>query len=580
MLLICFCGSYSHAVEPGIQPLHLTKCGILSAPSGAYVLDNDVTSPGTCFSVQADNVSLNLNGHTITYNAADQQYARYAIVGIFCWDPDLQPGPNGKAQGNLCGGTGFAGLTVHNGTITEGNGAAAKYSHCIRLGQNVRAGPTIYDMIFNFHSNSAVGVYVWGLLDEDSPVIYNNVFNNRVLLIMNRHQMDGVSIGIISCTTATHIYNNSINGGPQSGIRVDCPNAEIDHNTIRQGNPNGKQTSGVCDATLGCQYTNDFAILVWGKNSNVHENIVQPVEGRGIEFGNGSAGSIARHNKIEDAIELQNNAEYDGCEIGGSFGIQWDDQATRSKAHDNTVTVRAEMCEGQALRVTDSRTQSNISYNNVYSAHRVGKGVAVAIGCGIDGATGFTSRNDVFTADSFNVGFEWAGGKGLIFRNDRFVKGTNPASNYATFSFRNGSHLPVSDVHFIDSVFENGAAKDSTDMKPINSGGDWPGVNEYFIDWTYTFEAKDIEGRPLRGTTVAITDSQGEEVFRGVSEADGRISVVLTEFRMFNTITGVTKEMHTPHLIVVRNVGCKESSFQAKIDQTLFRTVQLECKPK
>lgn len=46
--------------------IDLTDCGVLNA-AGSYVLQNDVTSAGTCFTVKADNVTLDLNGHTVTY---------------------------------------------------------------------------------------------------------------------------------------------------------------------------------------------------------------------------------------------------------------------------------------------------------------------------------------------------------------------------------------------------------------------------------------------------------------------------------------------------------------------------------
>src|ERR1700689_329999 len=97
----------------------ITKCGTLGTNNATYVLQNDVSAPGTCFGIQGSFVKLNLNGHTVTYNAADQTYARYAIVGINCWDPDLT---NGKANGNPCGGH-FDNLSVFGGTLTEGSGA-------------------------------------------------------------------------------------------------------------------------------------------------------------------------------------------------------------------------------------------------------------------------------------------------------------------------------------------------------------------------------------------------------------------------------------------------------------------------
>src|SRR6516225_5491746 len=49
------------------RQIALNSCRILDKPGANYVLQNDVTSDGTCFSVQADGITLDLNGHTVTY---------------------------------------------------------------------------------------------------------------------------------------------------------------------------------------------------------------------------------------------------------------------------------------------------------------------------------------------------------------------------------------------------------------------------------------------------------------------------------------------------------------------------------
>lgn len=48
-----------------------TDCGTLSTAGTTYVLQNNVTSEGTCFTVTASDVILDLNGKTITYDNAN-----------------------------------------------------------------------------------------------------------------------------------------------------------------------------------------------------------------------------------------------------------------------------------------------------------------------------------------------------------------------------------------------------------------------------------------------------------------------------------------------------------------------------
>lgn len=56
-------------VASPVRAIDLTTCGTISG-SGSYVLLNNVSSDGTCFSVTAPNVILDLNGKTVTYDNA------------------------------------------------------------------------------------------------------------------------------------------------------------------------------------------------------------------------------------------------------------------------------------------------------------------------------------------------------------------------------------------------------------------------------------------------------------------------------------------------------------------------------
>lgn len=66
---------------PGGSPvIHLTQCGDLTTANANYILDNDVRSDGTCFYLKAKNISLDLNGHTITY--ADMDFPGFLNPGF------------------------------------------------------------------------------------------------------------------------------------------------------------------------------------------------------------------------------------------------------------------------------------------------------------------------------------------------------------------------------------------------------------------------------------------------------------------------------------------------------------------
>ena len=78
--------SFSIAIAAAGTGTVVNACGTLGNSGTTYLLTANVSSAGSCFSIQASDVTLNLNGHTITYNAASQSAATYAISGVACWD--------------------------------------------------------------------------------------------------------------------------------------------------------------------------------------------------------------------------------------------------------------------------------------------------------------------------------------------------------------------------------------------------------------------------------------------------------------------------------------------------------------
>jgi hypothetical protein len=522
------------------QPL--TKCGVLSK-SGGYRLEQDVSSSNTCFSVQADRIILNLNKHTITYGTSPGSFPVFGILGVECWDPDF-------GTKNPCGGS-FNNLTVYGGTITQGP-RVAPFSHGIRLGQGPGSGLRVYNVTFNLSANSSIPIYT--TFTGTNASVYNNTINNNVTEVQNRHQEQGQAIKFADSAKVrgpAAIYGNHITGGAQGGILSAVPGTKIYDNVVSQRGT----------------YTNDFAIYAWSDAGDVFHNTVTPILGRGISIAF-SKGAQVHDNKI-DVIEQRDNQEYGGCQIGGTFGIQFDELPQNGVAYRNNVIAKADQCEAQALRVTDSRKGAgNLSHDNFYSAVRVGKSTSLATGFGSGGATGFTSEHDKFVGDTSAVAFDWDGGQNLVFHECVFVKGANPTSDFVTFSFRNGKDAPVSNIRFVDSIFENGAEKTSNNMKPILSNGDWPGSSEYFVDWTVTLFVHDQLQKPVPGADVSFTDALGHTVHQGKTDPAGSISVPLTEFRMYNTNTQVLQEFHTPYNVTVTKKGCSAtpstSSFEVK----------------
>jgi len=549
-------------------PRHLKSCGPLQDAGATYILDNDVSAPSSCFGVGADNITLNLDSHTVTYATASQQYATFGVSGIACWDPSEK---NGEANGAPCGAS-FDNFTLAGpGSIVQGSGAVA-YSHPVRFGQGIHSGPFIRGVTFTWSAPSSIGVYVnyagGNVLGGGEVSLCT--FHNNVTQVHNRHGEEGQSVKFDQSASLQRpilIMNNTVTGGAQGGLYTLASGSSVYGNHVAQA----------------ATYTNDFGIYVWAKRMDVHDNTVQPTQGRGISI-DGVVGSTAEarvYNNVIEVIEKPNNIEYNGCQLGGAYAIQFDDNPVQATAYSNHATGDAADCDGTGLRITETSTeQKNLSHNNVYTAQRIGHARGKAYGFAVDGSKGFTSNTDTFVGDSANFFVDWDGAENISCISCTLRKGANPSPNYVTFSFRNGK-VPARNIHFQDTKFENGAAKDSTDMQAINPL-QWPAFGEYFIDWSYALTLQDDRGNPVPNVTISVTDAAKHTVYEGATDANGKISTVLNEFRMFNNTFEATKEMHTPHEIIVKKEGCvaKQNPFSITITEATQQTMAMNCGEK
>ncbi|PYX91860.1 MAG: hypothetical protein DMG67_08720 [Acidobacteria bacterium] len=501
-----------------------------------YILQADVSSAASCFSVQADDVTLDLNHHTITYATELSPDPHYGVLAEACWDSAVAANP--------CGGSADH-LTIGNGTITQGGGAAPR-SHGIRIGQINRT---------NF-------LTVHG----------HNRFNNQVTTIADRHAIEGASIKLASAGPGQAIDGNVIEGGAQGGIYSTAPGTTISNNQIRQ---NGR-------------YSNDFGIYLWATKQQAFGNNIAPVSGRGIQVGGNcfskncqaSSGQSAHDNQIS-VTELRQNCDYSAggkacnvCQPGGAYGIQFDDSATKATAYGNTVTAKAEDCDAQALRIT-SNGEGDSSHDNVYVARHINSTSAKAWALGLEVAPNlFTSTNDVFIGDSATVHVDWQGASGG-FHCIRCTlgRGDHPDTGNVTFSFSNGGG-DVANFHFLDTVFTGGAAKDSTDLHTQDANHR---AAEYFIDWTYSLKVQNASGQPAQGASVEIVDAHHHGVFQEMTDQSGNISVALTELHAFNSAAAVNRETDTPHFVTVSSGNCRQS-LSITLDRPTVQTMKLNCR--
>ena len=112
----------------------LSACGNMSIASATYYLSQDVSSTGTCMSVTANGITLNLNGHTITYGTSSSSAIANGILGVDCGEPMWTTSGNmDTTNGHCATSAAFQNFKVFGGSITQGAGTLPQESSAIAL---------------------------------------------------------------------------------------------------------------------------------------------------------------------------------------------------------------------------------------------------------------------------------------------------------------------------------------------------------------------------------------------------------------------------------------------------------------
>ena len=577
-------------LSPKGEGIPIASCQILATTGATYTLQNDVSSPASCLNVQATDVTIQLNGHTITYSnsVTPPDYAVFGVYGAAVWDPNFTS--DGIAVGNTTGGH-WDNLSIAGpGTITQGNCLAPSNirigSNAVHLGQGGGDGLNVFQVTFNICADSTQAIFADA--NGAGVSIHDNIVNDRVVTAHKRSYFQGAAFLCDGCFNdhgaPSNFYNNTITGGPQSCIMWNNPDTNLYNNTCSHGNPtavlSAPTASNLCQANpysdrlgtlplaAGTQCTNDFGLYARGIGGSIFGNTITPLEGRGIFVGHGS-GMLIHDNIVSGARELPNNAEYNGCEIGGAYGLQFDDNGNNESVYHNTISALSNLCSASALRVTDSETYGNISRDNIYVSARaagspsnclgfISNQTNCAYGISLNGTSGinplkFTSQNDSFTADSAMMFFDWTGPHNqALFISPTFKKGANADPDFFHFAvFRNGAGTV--DVHVRDATF--GPGVDPTDVFLPAQGPNNKAASLY-VEWTLKLTVQNHAGNPIRGARVTYSDALGKSECEATTDFSGQALCTLIEYRLNNDSGANQVETHNPFSYKLSAPGC------------------------
>jgi hypothetical protein len=325
----------------------LSACGDLTA-SGTYYLSQDVTSPGTCFFIDASNITLNLNGHTITYGTGGGSAGTPGVLLADTW----YTGGSMFSIAKTGSVNAHGGFEIYNGTI-QSSQAAAPQSRGIWVGQSsyISPAPKVHDLTINTTAVDANPIF------GDSSLSGWQIYNNNLSYgatgsgaITNRYTLLGYAIWMADTLNAPgaipdEIYSNHILAAPQGGIYDTNQNNHVHDNSI----------------TFNSYFTNDYCVAaVSGNGAIVSNNSCTPTSGRGYDI---EASNVTLSNNTATVTERSQNAEYGGCELGGADGIRLKDNyntpaggapAPPSGAivTGNVINATATVCQANALRLS------------------------------------------------------------------------------------------------------------------------------------------------------------------------------------------------------------------------------------
>ncbi|MCK4649723.1 DUF2341 domain-containing protein [Candidatus Pacearchaeota archaeon] len=203
----------------------LDSCSILSLP-GTYILTQSVNSSGTCFTIGADNITLNGNGYFINYSQSSLGYA----INNTGYNNTIIKNCNITQGGNIAYAYAIyfdnsKNATMQNNTIETNSDSATDYKHAVYFDS------TTDSLIENNTINTYGDDYNYGIYLYDSSS--NNTISNNTISTTGAYSY-GIYVEDYSGNNT--ILNNTISttGGYGHGIYIRdySDNITISNNTI------------------------------------------------------------------------------------------------------------------------------------------------------------------------------------------------------------------------------------------------------------------------------------------------------------------------------------------------------------
>lgn len=330
--------------------VNINSCGNLNAASTEYVLQNDVSSTGTCFRILADNVIINGNGHKITHSITTPGYGvdnsggyDAGTIKNVIIDSATSSGPSYAIYAKD-----MSAFNILDNTIVAAS-SSPSYGIYIEAGDSNNILRNNIDM----SGNNLYGIYVMSGFS-------NTIQDNDIKLTGNA--ISGIYWGGGGPSADIRIVNNAIEttGTSPSGIYLASPGAanDVTGNDIKS---TGTSCNGITvvspDAvntvslnTIDFTGTSCYGIhmISAGAVGSIRDNIIT---GAGV-----SSSGIAFESPTGDMNSiLRNSITTNG---NGCYGLSLISSAKILDVKDNTITTYGNLSHGIRFKTSTGATLS------------------------------------------------------------------------------------------------------------------------------------------------------------------------------------------------------------------------------
>jgi len=492
----------------------------LSESGKTYLVTEDIVADGSVFLVTNGNITVDLDGHTVTYNNADD-------------DPNDSYGIESRYHDNV---------NLYNGTIKQGLGYNGG-------DDNALGNSPVYIRSCSGGEVAGVkadylGAQISGLFMHYSPgsTVHHCVVLDRGGEMVNRHMGCDAIAGV---ATAHH---NLVLRGRQGG--VEChDNGEYYNNEV--------YIDSVC--------TNSFGMGLYDVSfTRLHHNRI---------FGTGyllvAIGTVSGCTDIEADNNFVHLHEMEPDDRWPEYGPQSGGYCCRITwggdnidYHDNTMITYAQ--DGGMVRGTWFYTQASttdVTYtDSVVKAVLLNEtsdiqGCIVVAGDGDAAAPPHLYENNRVISNFCNVrlGESYGTGCNTRYYDNTLVKCGPDRADYRTIQCGEGS-TASKNHEFYDSLFEGGASYDEV----LFAG---TGAHDFYVGWTLT-----VETEPYANVT--IEDVSQVQVFSGQADEYGIAETTLYQYK--HEPGG--KTFHTPHKVTAEKDGNSDYRY---VTMDAKKTVQI-----